>query len=89
VNLDEIQDLALRAKARGMNPIERLDAMGLILTDERHIKLVREACELLADRIEQESLQNLMGRERASFLADVKNGIVRYIRRNFVENSVG
>jgi len=88
VNLDDIQVLAERAKQRGMNPIERLDSMGLILTDERHVQLARQVCELLADRIEQEPLSNLMGKEKAPFLADVKNGIVRYIRQNFSEHSV-
>ena len=88
VNLDDIQGLAERANQRGMNPIERLDSMGLILTDERHVQLARQVCELLADRIDQEPLRNLMGKEKASFLSDVKNGIVRYIRQNFSEHSV-
>lgn len=91
MNLDEIQDLVERAKQRGMNPIERLNALGLILTDERHVQLVREAAALLADRIEKETLKTLMGehgRRSIISMADVKHGIVRYIRENFTENHV-
>lgn len=91
MNLSDVQDLVERAKHRGMNPIERLDAMGLVLTDDRRNQLVREVCELLAERIEQESLKNLMG-ERAHrniiSMSDVKYGIVEYIRRYFSQDSV-
>lgn len=88
MNLEDVRRLAERARQRGMDPVDRLDALGLILTEKRHVQLVREAYLLLADRIERESLKNLMGKERASFIADVKNGIVAYIRRNFSEHSV-
>lgn len=91
MNLDEIQDLAQRARNRGMNPIERLNALGLILTDQRHVQLAREVAALLADRIEKESLQVLMGAHGVKSvisLADVKRGIVQYIRENFTENHV-
>lgn len=90
MNLNDVQDLVERAKQRGMNPIERLDAMGLVLTDERHVQLAREVCLMLADRIEQESLRKLIGKDRQGMfpMAEVKNGIVAYIRRNFSEHSV-
>lgn len=91
MNLNDVQVLVERAKQRGMNPIERLDAMGLILTDERHVQLAREVCLMLADRIEQQSLQILMGEygtARIVSMTDVKRGIVAYIRRNFSEHSV-
>lgn len=88
MNLDEIQDLVERARQRGMNPIERLHAMGLILTDARHVQLVREAAALLADRIEKEPLRALVpGDMGVNFvsIADVKRGIVEYIRKNFTK----
>lgn len=88
MDLEQIQAIAARARQRGLDPIERLHAQGLLLTDERHQLLAREVCLLLADRIEAESLGNLMGKEHARFLADVKSGIVRYIRRYFSEDSV-
>lgn len=91
MDLEDVQDLAQRAKQRGMNPIERLDAMGLILTDKRHVRLAREVCLVLADRIEAESLRVLLAghyQQGSVSLADVKRGIVEYIRRNFSEHSV-
>jgi len=91
MNLDEIQDLAQRARNRGMNPIERLNALGLILTDQRHVQLAREVAALLADRIEKEPLKALVPRDLGvSFvsIADVKRGIAEYIRENFTENHV-
>lgn len=88
MNLEEVQQLAKRARERGMDPVERLASMGLILTDQRHVELVREACLLLADRLEQASLQQIMGGNTRPMLTDVKYGIVDYIRRNFSEHSV-
>lgn len=88
MDLTDVQELVERAKQRGMNPIERLDSMGLVLTEERHKQLAREICVMLADRIEGETLRNLMGNERVSSFVDVKDGIVRYIRRYFSEHSV-
>lgn len=91
MNLSDVQDLVQRAKQRGMNPIERLDAMGLILTQDRHVQLAREVAALLADRIEKEPLKALVPRDLGvSFVSitDVKRGIVQYIRENFKENHV-
>lgn len=89
MNLDEIQDLVERAKQRGMNPIERLNALGLILTDERHVQLVREAAALLADRIERDPLAiSAAVLKRGLAPLDVKQAIVKYIRKNFTENHV-
>ena len=88
MNLSDVQDLVERAKHRGMNPIERLDAMGLILTDDRRNQLVREVAELLADRIERVSLVGVSPSHRVRTPEDVRSGIVQYIRRYFSEHSV-
>lgn len=89
MDLNDVQDLAERAKQRGMNPIERLDAMGLILTDKRHQQLAREVCLLLADRIDHDPLifkDQVLKRDLSPL--DVKAAIIAYIRRNFTEDSV-
>lgn len=88
MNLEQVQQLAARARERGMDPVERLHDMGLILTDQRHVQLARQVCTMLAARIEQESLDKLLGKHSSPLLADVKRGIVSYIRRNFSEDSV-
>lgn len=86
MNLSDVQDLVERCKQRGMNPMERLDHMGLLLTDDRRNKLVRETCQLLADRLEQESIRNLVGRSSSAYpITELKQGISRYIRENFAE----
>lgn len=86
MNVSDIQDLVERCKQRGMNPIERLDHLGLLLTDDRRNKLVRETCQLLADRIEQESIRNLVGKSSSAYpITELKQGIVEYIRENFRE----
>lgn len=91
MNLSDIQDLVERAKHRGMNPIERLDAMGLILTDDRRDNLVREVCQLLAEMIDVAPLKMVLPqdlRATATSPLDVKRGIAEYIRRSFSEDSV-
>ena len=86
MNVSDIQDLVERCKQRGMNPVERLDHLGLLLTDDRRNKLLRETCQLLADRIEQESIRNLVGKSSNAYpITELKQGIVRYIRENFKE----
>lgn len=90
MNLSEVQDLVERAKHRGMNPIERLDSMGLILTDDRRNELVQEVCDLLADRIQAETIRGISVRAKVPVVSplDVKQAIVGYIRRYFSKDSV-
>lgn len=88
MNLEDVQQLVERAKQRGMNPIERLDCMGLILTDERHVQLAREVCVLMADRLEQVPFSHLSPRGVSISPLDVRRAIVEYIRKNFSENPV-
>lgn len=88
MDLEDFRGLIKRYQERGLDPVERLNALGLLLTDERRNELVRETCSLLAERLELEPLHKLTGIKRGVSLRDMRDGICEYIRKNFSNNQV-
>jgi hypothetical protein len=88
VTLDEIRALIARGRQRGLDPMETLERLGLLLTDERHTQIIQDAFRELANVMEQVPVGRLdPGSHLQSFL-DVKTAAISYIRRNFVKGSV-
>lgn len=83
MDVEDIRKSMLRSRERGMDPIEQLNRHGLLLTDDRRNKLVREVVEILADTIESVPASRLGSPLSAS---EMRRRIVHFIRTNYTEN---
>lgn len=83
MDVAEVRAQMAQWTARGMDPIEQLNRHGLLLTDDRRNKLVREVVEILADTIESVPASRLGSPLSAS---EMRRRIVHFIRTNYTEN---
>lgn len=81
----EVLELGRAARGRGLDPVERLHGLGLILTDERRNGLVRDVALSLADQIENVPVHTFLKKNQGTSQADLHRGIVEFIRNLYTE----
>lgn len=82
-DVQQVRAMMLRSRERGMDPVEQLNRLGLLLTDEKRNELVREVAKCLADTIESLPSSRL-GSPLSAY--EMRKRIIHFIRINYTEN---
>ena len=81
-----IRSIIRDARERGLDVAEVLEARGLLLTDDRKAKVIKDAMSNMVDTIELATMNEMGIKRTAPTAQDMREGIVAFLRRIFKLN---